>query len=290
MTGNSNYVNQETDNSGVAFSKTDHENNWKNNVNCHGCGLKGHQLKECNKTSSEDKKKIFAMKKAGNFEAKKTGVVDTVLEDTPSDDASAALPVTISGLEHNRYKCFLGVCGEDPVEILNIGEEEEFDENDAGFAFEFYNVGDISLANVEDEWTPTERISVANVANVGGVTFAEIEWNKQGQKGRSAKNKANPSRRHTMESTEGKALVTGKGSKRTLCLWNLCLDSCAPYHTFFSEEFLTDIEESNATMTGRCNASNTVTNMKGTYGDFQVWLNKKGISNLISIPMLEASG
>ena len=35
-------------------------------------------------------------------------------------------------------------------------------------------------------------------------------------------------------------------------------------------------------MTGRCNAGTTVTKMKGKYGDFQVWLNKKGI--------LEASG
>ena len=30
--------------------------------------------------------------------------------------------------------------------------------------------------------------------------------------------------------------------------------------------------------------------MKGTYGDFQLWINKKGIANIISIPMLEASG
>ena len=43
-------------------------------------------------------------------------------------------------------------------------------------------------------------------------------------------------------------------------------------------------------MTGRCNAGTMVTNMKGAYGDFQVWIKKKGIANLISIPMLEASG
>ena len=43
-------------------------------------------------------------------------------------------------------------------------------------------------------------------------------------------------------------------------------------------------------MTVRCNAGTTVTKMKGTYGDFQVWLNKKSIANLISISMLEASG
>ena len=33
-----------------------------------------------------------------------------------------------------------------------------------------------------------------------------------------------------------------------------------------------------------------VIKMKGKYGDFQVWVNKKGIVELISIPMLEASG
>ena len=43
-------------------------------------------------------------------------------------------------------------------------------------------------------------------------------------------------------------------------------------------------------MTVRYNAGTTFTKMKGTYGAFQVWLNKKGISNLISIPMPEASG
>ena len=43
-------------------------------------------------------------------------------------------------------------------------------------------------------------------------------------------------------------------------------------------------------MTGRCNAGTTDTKMKGTYSDFQVWLNRKGIVNLISIPMLEATG
>ena len=43
-------------------------------------------------------------------------------------------------------------------------------------------------------------------------------------------------------------------------------------------------------MTGRCNAGTTITNKRGSYEDFKVWLNEKGIANLISIPMLEASG
>ena len=84
----------------------------------------GHQLKECNKTLPEDKKKIYATKKAGNLEAKKTGVVNTAVEGTPGDDASAASSVTISGSEHDQYQRLLCACGEDPVELFNIGKEE----------------------------------------------------------------------------------------------------------------------------------------------------------------------
>ena len=93
------------------------------------------------------------MKKAGNLEAKKTGVVNAVVESTPVKDASTASPVTISGSEHDHYQRFLGVCREDPVELFNIGEEEEFDEDDSGFSFDFCIIGDISLVDVEDECT-----------------------------------------------------------------------------------------------------------------------------------------
>ena len=120
----SNYVKQDPDDAGIAFSRTDHNNNWKMNASCHDCGLKGHQLKECNKTSPEDKKEIYAVKKASAFEAKKTGFVNTVVEGTPANGASSALSVTITGSEHDQYQRFLDVCGEDPVELFNIGEEE----------------------------------------------------------------------------------------------------------------------------------------------------------------------
>ena len=63
--------------------------------------------------------------------------MNAVVKGTPGDDASVALSVTISRLEHDQYQRFLGVCGEDPVELFNIGEEEAFDEYDAGFALIF---------------------------------------------------------------------------------------------------------------------------------------------------------
>ena len=107
---------------------------------------------------------------------------------------------------------------------------------------------------------------------------------KQGRKGRPTKDKIKLVGRHGIEVT---AYVNGKGSKCTLCWWKCYLDSCVLNHIFFSEEFLTDIEESNAKMTSRHNSRTKVTKMKGTYYYFQVWLNKKGIANLISIPMME---
>ena len=44
------------------------------------------------------------------------------------------------------------------------------------------------------------------------------------------------------------------------------------------------------TMNGSYNAGTVSTNTNGWFGDFQVWLNKKGIANLLSIPLLEEAG
>ena len=111
-TGKRKYFKQELDNAGYAFSKTDHDNDWKKNVSCNGCDLKGHQLNEYNKTSPEDKKRIYAIKKAGTPDLKKKGVVNNVAEDTPRENSSAASSVTVSGSENDQYQRFLGVCGE----------------------------------------------------------------------------------------------------------------------------------------------------------------------------------
>ena len=192
------------------------------------------------------------------------GIANNVVEGAPGNDVSAASSVTINGLEHDQYQIFLGICGEDPLELFNIREEEEFDEDDAGFDFNFCNNGNVSLVDVEDKWTSPIWMSVFDVAEVGRVTFDESEWKKQVRKGRPTKNNINPYGKHAMEGT---ALVSGKGSKLTI-FWGKCyLDSCASYHTLFSEEFLIYIKESNATMTGRCNACTTVTKITGTYGD-----------------------
>ena len=93
-----------------------------------------------------------------------------------------------------------------------------------------------------------------------------------------------------MEGGENPILIELPTDRFTLDWWKCYLDSCATYHTFFIEEFLADVHKGETTMNGSCNAGTVSTNTKGWYGGFQVWLNQKGIANLLSIPMLEEAG
>ena len=43
-------------------------------------------------------------------------------------------------------------------------------------------------------------------------------------------------------------------------------------------------------MNGSCNAGTVTTNTRGWYGELKVWLNERGIVNLLSIPRLEDAG
>ena len=79
------------------------------------------------------------------------------------------------------------------------------------------------------------------------------------------------------------------GQRCTLIWWKCYLHSYATYHSFFMEEVLCDVKEGKSTMNGSCNASTVSTNTKGWYWDFEVWLNTKGITNLLLVPMLEAA-
>ena len=43
-------------------------------------------------------------------------------------------------------------------------------------------------------------------------------------------------------------------------------------------------------MEGSCNAGTVSTRERGWFGEFQVWYNKHGMANLLSVPMLEEDG
>lgn len=81
-----------------------------------------------------------------------------------------------------------------------------------------------------------------------------------------------------------------KKSQYTLDWWKCHLDSCTSYHTYFVKEFLGNIGKDPSTMSANFNACTVLLKQKGRDKNFQVWLNKQGIVNLLSIPMLEEAG
>ena len=68
--------------------------------------LRGTSSRNVKKTSPEEINKIYAMKHLGTFEAKKTGVVNSVVKGTPGDNASVTLSVTISRPEKIDINAF----------------------------------------------------------------------------------------------------------------------------------------------------------------------------------------
>ena len=82
-------------------------------------------------------------------------------------------------------------------------------------------------------------------------------------------------------------LVELHADRFTLDNYKCYLDSCATYHTFFVREFLDRFSLGKTAMNGSCNTGTVTNNTTSWYGEFKVWLNKRGISNLLSTHMFE---
>ena len=78
--------------------------------------------------------------------------------------------------------------------------------------------------------------------------------------------------------------------RKTLPWWALFLGSCATYHSMFATKFLTEVHVTSVHLRGHCNTGVLVCKKQGYYSPFKMWLNPKGIANLLSIPQLEADG
>ena len=76
----------------------------------------------------------------------------------------------------------------------------------------------------------------------------------------------------------------------TLCEWKLYLDSCATYHSTFVDWYLENMHNVSVHLTGHYSTGTTTCNQKGYYGVLKMWLNKNGITNLLSIPQLKQDG
>ena len=94
------------------------------------------------------------------------------------------------------------------------------------------------------------------------------------------------------EFLEGVAFLQPAESKErpTLDWWKLYLDSCATYNQVFVDYLLTNIGESSLVQKANCNAGTTMTNIKGCWNEWTMWLNRQGIANIVSIPWLKDHG
>ena len=68
------------------------------------------------------------------------------------------------------------------------------------------------------------------------------------------------------------------------------LDTCSSYNQMFTRKHLSNVSDSEYSLTGSCNAGTTVSKKKGWYKGFHMWLNENGIANLLSVGLLEAEG
>jgi len=67
-------------------------------------------------------------------------------------------------------------------------------------------------------------------------------------------------------------------------------DSCATYHSVFLDWYIDNVHQVDTILKGSCNAGVTTSTTKGLFCVFEVWLNRGGIMNLLSIPQLEEDG
>ena len=85
-------ANEGDDGTGIAFTETQE---WVKTAPCYGCGRKVHLLSNCDKTSPERKKVIYAIVKTGDIKTSSKGVVQVEKgrgsneSDVPYDDNDA---------------------------------------------------------------------------------------------------------------------------------------------------------------------------------------------------------
>ena len=68
------------------------------------------------------------------------------------------------------------------------------------------------------------------------------------------------------------------------------LDSATTYHSIFVTWGLNNICKLNTVIRGNCNAGVTKSIRKGMLGLFDMWINEKGITNILSIPQIYNNG
>ena len=217
---------------GVAFVQPGKKD--ASELDCFGCGKKGHMLVDCDQLSDADKKEIMKKKRA-------------------------------------EWRDRLTERG---VSNLNIDDPAVAEKMMEAYAM-MQGLGFVSVAT---DATPAELAAVRQVdlpANfLAPKSYSDIV------RGTSL---LNPGEKRVSFSADTKG-------RDTLDWWKLYLDSCATFHTSFVRDMLSDVYKSKVTLHGSFNAGTTISSEKGYLGPFDLWLNEKGIANLLSIPQLEEEG
>ena len=87
------------------------------------------------------------MKRDGAFDEKKTGVVNS--EIVPTDNVSVASSIAITKEHNNHYTKLVSLTLTGP-ELCKVHDDESFDEDDARFYLDFYDIGEESTAKVTE--------------------------------------------------------------------------------------------------------------------------------------------
>ena len=115
---------EETEGTGLTFAEMSAER--KRTIQCFGCGVKGHFLNNCTKTSTKKKAEILAMVKKGDFKTTK-GVVQ--LSAGKGGDKAVEPP------EDNDVERFQDFVGEQHMNVggFELVDEPDYDTNPFGF-------------------------------------------------------------------------------------------------------------------------------------------------------------
>ena len=258
---NNNSNNNADDKQGVAFVQPGAAARDKSKDDCFICGKKGHHGHQCTSVTPGVRDQHIA-RRTKEFKDKFQS------RDVPKSDTSTYASKV--GTQHavvQEAEDDVDSVGSIELDSDGMPSRAEFLKS---FGYQGMNIGNEPPSNDEYE-SLLEGIGLLN----------------QGSNSKCYPKESHPRKAVTFSSPKAKPR---SGRSLKLDDWKLYLDSCATYHSCFADWCLDNVHEVEVYLKGHCNAGVTTCKEQGYYGVFKMWLNRSGIANLLSIPMLENDG
>jgi len=213
---------------GVAFAQTKLAQADKADVDCFGCGGKGHYGYECKKLTPKQIEELYAKRKAERQQQAGVAHVNTAA----GSGAASVAGSTAGSVPSVVAAAPAGAPTSEPAQqgVAAIGVA-------GGNA----NPNRLSLEQFNRLMDFMDGVGMCQVGTAVGQGVNMLEPAQQ-------------------ESAQ----ESGTG-RLTLDSWKLYLDSCATYHSAFVKWILTNVHEVNMVLKGNCNASVTSSNTNGYY-------------------------